>query len=243
MEPAPVLIGALPYRRLRCRPRSRLHGRASTRHGWNRNQTTHPECRSPARRRRRSTNPQGTALCAPSDTTHRPLPPQRHPPRARSPRRCAEGNHPQWATPPFLVKQVSGTPHARWRDNTQSGRASHHGIQPVAPRLEGSSSHCRSRSSARSRIVVPCCPARHPRPCRWRQTTAACCGNDRRFGAPRMRIAVLDLATGQQSANLNQLVDDRLVRIPLATFALAGCTCRQRTADQGGSDHRPSRCR
>ena len=45
----------------------------------------------------------------------------------------------------------------------------------------------------------------------------------RRLGAPAMRVAVLDLATRQQPADLNQLVDDRAVGVALFAVRLEDC--------------------
>src|SRR6056297_814547 len=44
--------------------------------------------------------------------------------------------------------------------------------------------------------------------------------DDRRLGAPAMRIAVLDLAARQETADLYKLVDDRLVGVALLALAV-----------------------
>ena len=62
---------------------------------------------------------------------------------------------------PFFVKQVSGTPQARWRDSTQSGRLSI--IEWSRFRPERGVHFTLSISvSARSRIVLPCMSSPSP---------------------------------------------------------------------------------
>ena len=59
---------------------------------------------------------------------------------------------------PFLVKQVSGTPQARWRDSTQSGRASIIECRRLRPVPGVHSTSSSIEVSARMRIVSPCWP-------------------------------------------------------------------------------------
>ena len=61
---------------------------------------------------------------------------------------------------PFLVKHVRGTPHARWRDRTQSGRASIMECNRLRP-VCGVQLTLSISVSARSRMVLPwvSCPS------------------------------------------------------------------------------------
>jgi hypothetical protein len=107
---------------------------------------------------------------------------------------------------PFFTKQVSGTPQARWRDSTQSGRASiierrrfaRSGVQVTSSSIE---------VSARSRIVVPWRPCRRRGAVDGGEPLRRVAVDHRRLGAPGMRVGMLDLAARQQLADLDQLVD------------------------------------
>ena len=54
---------------------------------------------------------------------------------------------------PRLTKQVSGTPHARWRDSTQSGRASTIACSRLRPVRGVHATRSSIEASARPRIV------------------------------------------------------------------------------------------
>ena len=102
------------------------------------------------------------------------------------------------ALAPTRVKQVSGTPQARCRDKTQSGRFSIIENRRLRPFFGVHSTS--SSIDVKARLVDGGEPLRSVQ------------ADHRRLRPPRMRVGNRDPGAGQQRADLDQLVDDGLVR-------------------------------
>ena len=121
-----------------------------------------------------------------------------------------------------LMKTVIGTPQARWREITQSGRLSIMPLMRFSP-CAGTQRVASIASSARWRSVSPCSVdvlIHRNEPLR------RVAKDHRLLRAPRMRILVLEPAARDQHAGVDQRLDHRLVGVALLAFvgehALAG---------------------
>ena len=126
MEPPPVLVGAPRGRGPRCRPRTRPRGRGRTK-AW-----VEPLSNQTSRMSKDLFPRLGVVLVPEEARLGAGLVPRiraRRPRRASRMRALTAGSRQQeigvCRCRPFLDENRSnGTPHARWRDRTQSGRAS-----------------------------------------------------------------------------------------------------------------------
>ena len=120
-----------------------------------------------------------------------------------------------------LHEQVSGTPQARWRLISQSGRASTIERMRLRPVCGVPADELVDRGERRSRMV--CAVGVHAvveRLVHGDEPLRRVAVDHRRLGAPGVRIAVLQPAAGEQGAGLDQLVDHRGVGLALLALGL-----------------------
>ena len=126
----------------------------------------------------------------------------------------------------LLTKIAIGTPQARWRDSTQSGRPST--MPPMRFLPDGGYHSCvRSRpwragaayrSQIANRLVHGGKPLRRG------------AEDHRRLGTPAMRILMAQRALGEQFAGRDQLLDHRTIGVAILAVRRRGCAC-PRTAE------------
>ena len=137
--------------------------------------------------------------------------------------------------PPCATKTAIGTPQARWRDITQSGRFS---IMPRDAVLAGRRHPLRRRrwrSSARSRSQRRRRPAVVERLVHGDEPLRRVAEDHRLLGAPGMRILVLEPPARDERAGLDQRLDDRLVGVALLALVVDDALALE--------DRRRRRCR
>ncbi len=112
--------------------------------------------------------------------------------------------------PSTSAKTQIGTPQARWRDKTQSGRPSimaRRRFWPAAGTKRVSSMADSARDAQRRAVAEVLVHIDEP----LRRVAE----DDRLLGAPGMRIFMLEAATGKQIAGGDQRLDDALVGVAL----------------------------
>ena len=138
---------------------------------------------------------------------------------------------------PLCTNTAIGTPQARWRDSTQSGRSftmapmrfsAARGYQRVAAMAPSASSRKARLVGAQERLVDAGEPLRRG------------AVDHRGFGAPGMRIGMADRALGEQRAGLDQFLDHRAIGIAVLAFGGEDFFC-PRTAARHPRTIRPGR--
>ena len=114
--------------------------------------------------------------------------------------------------PSSSAKTQIGTPQARWRDSTQSGRSSIMARRRVCPAGRHEARVVDRVRARGERSVVPSLrgPVVH-----MDEPLRRVAEDDRLLRAPRMRILVLQPSAREQHVALDQRVDDRLVGVAL----------------------------
>ena len=120
-----------------------------------------------------------------------------------------------------LTKQVSGTPQARWRESTQSGRASIIEKRRLRPDsgdqldelVDGGERALADGGAVGVHAVVE-------RLVDGDEPLRGVAEDDRGLGAPGVRVAVGHPAAGEERAGLDQLVDDGLVGLALLALGV-----------------------
>ena len=215
MEPAAMLVGALEVQL----GRPLQPGVAPARwHGSSRSRTRHPRCPRPSRSRPESASAQeplrvgrvpgvgALALEGPGDALHHPRVAQR------------------LARRRFDTNTAIGTPQARWRETHQSGRLSIIERMPVA---------CRDRArSGSSSIAASALSRRWSAPIHRDEPLRGGAEDQRRLGAPGMRVAVDSLPRASRVPRSISARDHRLGRLEhvqaLEARRLRRCRCRPR---------------
>ena len=131
-------------------------GPPARRRGSSRNRTRRRGCRRPSARRQRRRPARGSARARPPRTRRRRPRPRRPRRCGRSrPRRCRISTSPR---PVSRTKMAIGTPQARWRDTTQSGRLAIMPVMRFSP-AAGTQRVARSRRARWRSVSPPVCDA------------------------------------------------------------------------------------
>ena len=203
-----------------------LAGRRARRRGCSRNRTTRRARRRFFRNRRDCARARGSASPRSARTMRRRLP-------ARKPRQCARlrARRSSGSCVPFLTNSAIGTPQARWRDTTQSGRPA---IMPVMRFWPAAGVHCVRAISARARwrnvFLLPLAGKVARRSSASDEGGSASglsiamnhCGVLRKitgfFERQRMRVLMLQAPARENVARSNQRADDGLIGVALVAL-------------------------
>ena len=123
-----------------------------------------------------------------------------------------------------LMNTAIGTPQARWREITQSGRLSIMPVMRFSPcggtqRVDRDGVQARARATCRPDLSIVLVHGDEP----LRRVAE----DDRLLRAPRMRILVLEAAARDQHAGVDQRLDHRLVGVALLALVVDDALARE----------------